>query len=155
MMRCGNYYKVKLWRTMCRYSWVYSIELNINESFLLNIWWNAKEIINEVFHRTKWSMQTIYCQQSDRLWAKLPSKWAAIIKHEGVLFHHNKARPHIALMLRRKFHVLIGKFCFTRHLVSILHLQFIHFFIDTYFLHSSIFQYYRDCKNGVTKVFWF
>ena len=65
---------------------------------MLSVWWDVHGIIHwEVLAPNQSINADLYCQQLDRLRAQLTSKRPALINRRRVLFHHDNARPHVAL----------------------------------------------------------
>ncbi|XP_024216797.2 histone-lysine N-methyltransferase SETMAR-like [Halyomorpha halys] len=57
--------------------------------------WNFEGVIHHEFVADGCSMNSeIYCEQLERLYAKLSERYPALINRKGVLFQQDKARPH-------------------------------------------------------------
>ena len=44
----------------------------------------------------------VYCAQLEKLSLALHQKWQGLVNRNGVVFHHDNARPHTALVTREK-----------------------------------------------------
>lgn len=67
---------------------------------MLSVWWDYKGVIYyELLARNETLTADLYCQQLDRLAAKIAEKRP---NHGTIRFLHDNARPHIARMTRQK-----------------------------------------------------
>lgn len=70
---------------------------------LLSIWWDWKGVIfYELLPQGETINSSKYCHQLDQLKAAIAKKRPELTNRRGVVFHHDNARPHIALAVREK-----------------------------------------------------
>src|SRR5688572_30562379 len=70
---------------------------------MLSIWWDVKGV---VYYELLPAKETItadkYCAQLDRLKASIAENRPVLANRKGVIFHHDNARPHVALSVKNK-----------------------------------------------------
>ena len=70
---------------------------------MLCIWWNWKGVL---YYELLLENQTInsnkYCSQLDQLKVELDEKHPELVNRKCIIFHQDKARPHVSLMTRQK-----------------------------------------------------
>jgi len=65
--------------------------------------WGWKEIVHyELLPPDKMIDSNLYCQQLERLRQAIERKRPELINREGVVFHHDNARPHTSLTTHQK-----------------------------------------------------
>lgn len=73
------------------------------KKLMLCVWWDMKGII---YYELLQPNQTInaekYCEQLQKLNSELVKKRPELINRKGVVFHHDNARPHSAMMTQHK-----------------------------------------------------
>ncbi|XP_046823514.1 histone-lysine N-methyltransferase SETMAR-like [Vespa crabro] len=71
---------------------------------ILCIWWDWKDVIH---YKLLPQGETInfakYCIQLDKLKVAIAKKRPELVNRRGVVFHHDNAKPHVALAVRQKF----------------------------------------------------
>ena len=78
---------------------------------MLSVWWDWKGIVYyEILEPGQTVGSVLYCQQLTRLQEAIKKKRPELVNRKGVVFHHDKARPHTSLMTRQKLTELVGKF---------------------------------------------
>lgn len=70
---------------------------------MLCIWWDCRGIIHyELLERNETITAEKYCSQLMRLKSKLTEKRPQILNRGGIVFHHDNARPHVAMITQHK-----------------------------------------------------
>ena len=70
---------------------------------MLSVWWDCNGIVHhELLGPGQTINSTLYCQQLMRLKQAIKKKRPELINKKGAVFHHDNARPHIALVTRQK-----------------------------------------------------
>lgn len=76
---------------------------------MLCVFWNFEGVIHHEFVPDGCSMNSeLYCEQLERLYAKLSERYPALINRKGVLFQQDNARPHTSRRTKEKFTELHG-----------------------------------------------
>ncbi|XP_050459528.1 histone-lysine N-methyltransferase SETMAR-like [Cataglyphis hispanica] len=70
---------------------------------LLSIWWDWKGVVYyELLPQGETINADKYCNQLDQLKAAIAEKRPELVNRRGVVFHHDNARPHVAMVVRQK-----------------------------------------------------
>ena len=70
---------------------------------MLSVWWDWKGVVYyEILEPGQTVNSVLYCQQLTRLQEAIQKKCSELVNRKGVVFHHDKARPHTSLMTRQK-----------------------------------------------------
>ncbi|GFV02385.1 mariner Mos1 transposase [Trichonephila clavipes] len=74
---------------------------------LLCLWWDRKgQVYYELLKQGKTINADLYRNQLDKLNAAIKEKWPALASRKGILFHHDNARPHTAMVTQQKLNAL-------------------------------------------------
>ena len=78
---------------------------------MLSIWRDWKEILYfELLPAGKTINSDVCCQRLDDLKTEIGKKTPSIDQQEGVVFHHDNARPHASLKTQKKMRARQGNF---------------------------------------------
>ncbi|CAK9827568.1 Histone-lysine N-methyltransferase SETMAR [Anthophora retusa] len=78
-------------------------ELHPKKVLLCIIWWDWKGVVYyELLPQGDTINADKYCNQLDQLKAAIAEKRPELANRRGVVFHHDNARPHVALAVRQK-----------------------------------------------------
>ncbi|GFW59275.1 histone-lysine N-methyltransferase SETMAR [Trichonephila clavipes] len=74
---------------------------------LLCLWWNRKGSVHyELLKQGKTINAYLYCDQLDKLNAAIKEKMPALASRKLIVFHHDNARPHTAMVTQQKLNAL-------------------------------------------------
>ncbi|GFX69719.1 mariner Mos1 transposase [Trichonephila clavipes] len=74
---------------------------------LLCLWWDRKgPVYYELLKQVKTINADLYCNQLDKLNAAIKEKRPALASRKGIVFHHDNARPHTAMVTQQKLNAL-------------------------------------------------
>lgn len=74
---------------------------------LLCLWWDRKgPVYYELLKQGKTINPDLYCNQLDKLNAAIKEKRPALASRKGIVFHHDNARPHTAMLTQQKLNAL-------------------------------------------------
>ncbi|GFW66000.1 histone-lysine N-methyltransferase SETMAR [Trichonephila clavipes] len=74
---------------------------------LLCLWWDRKGPVHyELLKQGKIINSDLYCNQLDKLNAAIKEKKPALASRKGIVFHHDNARPHTAMVAQHKLNAL-------------------------------------------------
>ncbi|GFT04875.1 histone-lysine N-methyltransferase SETMAR [Trichonephila clavipes] len=74
---------------------------------LLCLWWDRKgPVYYELLKQGKTINVDLYCNELDKLNAAIKEKRPALASRKGIVFHHNNARPHTAIVTQQKLNAL-------------------------------------------------
>ncbi|GFY12733.1 mariner Mos1 transposase [Trichonephila clavipes] len=74
---------------------------------LLCLWWDRKgPVYYELLKQGKTINADLYCNQLNKLNAVIKEKMPALASRKGIVFHHDNARPHTAMVIQQKLNVL-------------------------------------------------
>ncbi|CAK9827264.1 Histone-lysine N-methyltransferase SETMAR [Anthophora retusa] len=70
---------------------------------MLSVWWDFKGVVFfELLPRNQTINSDVYCRQLDSLKESIKQKRPELVNRNGVVFHHDNARPHTSLVTRQK-----------------------------------------------------
>lgn len=76
---------------------------------MLCVFWNYEGVIHHEFVPDGTTINSdLYCEQLDRVYAKLSQLYPALVNRKGVLFQQDNARPHTSRQTKEKFKNLDG-----------------------------------------------
>ena len=117
------------------------------------IWWDWKGVL---YYELLLESQTInsnkYCSQLDQMKAALDEKHPELVNKKCIIFHQDKARPHVSLMTRQKllqfgWEVLIHPPYSPDMHSPEMHLQ-ISIYLGLFFLNSYIYLFIFGCVGS-------
>lgn len=74
---------------------------------LFCLWWDRKgPVYYELLKQWKTINADLYCKQLDKLNAAIKEKRPALASRKGIVFHHDNARPHTAMVPQQKLNAL-------------------------------------------------
>ncbi|GFS51748.1 histone-lysine N-methyltransferase SETMAR [Trichonephila clavipes] len=69
--------------------------------------WNRKGLVYyELLKQGRTINADLYCNQPDKLNAAIKEKRPALASRKGIVFHHDNARPHTAMVTQQKLNLL-------------------------------------------------
>ena len=69
---------------------------------MLSVWWDFKGIVYfELLPRNETINSNVYCRQLMKLDKEIKEKLPELATRKGVIFHHDNARPHKSLIIRK------------------------------------------------------
>lgn len=73
------------------------------KKIMLSVWWDYKGVLYyELLPQNTTINSTKYCSQIDKLKEEIDRKRSVLVNRNGVVFHHDNARPHVPNMTRQK-----------------------------------------------------
>ncbi|GFW85357.1 mariner Mos1 transposase [Trichonephila clavipes] len=80
---------------------------NHQRKVLLCLWWDRKgPVYYELLKQGKPINANLYCNHLDKFNAAIKEKMPALVSRKGIVFHHDNARPHTAMVKQRKLNAL-------------------------------------------------
>ncbi|GFX26542.1 histone-lysine N-methyltransferase SETMAR [Trichonephila clavipes] len=74
---------------------------------LLCLWWDRKgPVYYELLKQGETINANLYCNHLDKLNAAIEEKRPALASRKGIVFHHDNARPHTAMVTQQKLNAL-------------------------------------------------
>ncbi|GFX89045.1 histone-lysine N-methyltransferase SETMAR [Trichonephila clavipes] len=71
------------------------------------LWWDRKgPVYYELLKQGKTINVDLYCNQLDKLNAAITEKRPALVPRKGIVFHHDNAQPHTAMVTQQKLNAL-------------------------------------------------
>ncbi|GFX31384.1 histone-lysine N-methyltransferase SETMAR [Trichonephila clavipes] len=116
------------------------------QKVLLCLWWDRKgPVYYELLKQGKTINAELYCNQLDKLNAAIKEKRPILASRKGIVFHHDNAGPHIAMVTQQKLNALgwevLGHPPYSTDMVP-----------SDYYLFRSL-QNYLTKKKSLLKVF--
>lgn len=80
---------------------------DIHKKVLLCLWWDRKGPVYYEFLKEGQTINAnVYCNQLDKLDAAIKEKRPVLASRKGIMFHHDNARPHTAMVTQQKLNAL-------------------------------------------------